>query len=224
MKSMQKPGKPSTDHDNLLLPRMGELRTRLAKADPLQLSRNAGSEFTPLSPGTGEFHLLFWEKEICLNFPGLIAQDRLTGKDLGIANQAMLLYYFATADGTPLSNQWISFTDLPDGKFYSQAFQGYTGMELFRHFGNNLALFVEAAHNSGGGDYPFGDAAFVFRVLPRILLLLVCWQGDDEFPASYQILFDASASHYLPTDACAIAGSMLTRKLLSSTHNQTKPT
>jgi hypothetical protein len=29
-------------------------------------------------------------------------------------------------------------------------------------------------------------------------------------------LFDASASHYLPTDACAIAGSMLTRQLIKS--------
>jgi hypothetical protein len=221
---MQKPGKSPTDHDNMLLPRLRELCARLANVDPLLISRNTGAEFFPLSPEVGEFHLLFWEKEIYLEFPGLTARDRITGKDLGIANQVMLLYYFSTADGTPLSNQWISFTDLPNGKFYNQAFQGYTGMELFRHFGNNLALFVEAAQNSGGCNYSFGDKAFVFRVLPRILLLLVCWQGDDEFPASYQILFDASSSHYLPTDACAIAGSMLTRKLLSSTQHQTKPT
>jgi hypothetical protein len=221
---MQKPGITPADHDNLLLPRISELRARLTKVDPLLLSHNTGAAFKPLSPGTGEFQLYFWEKEILIDYPGLTARDRLTGKDLGIANQVMLLYYFSTADGTPLRNHWVSFSDLPDGKFYNQAYQGYTGKELVRHFGNNLPQFIEAALNSGGSNYPLGDAAFVFRVLPRILLLLVCWQGDDEFPASYQILFDASASHYLPTDACAIAGSTLTRKLISFTQTITKST
>jgi hypothetical protein len=46
------------------------------------------------------------------------------------------------------------------------------------------------------------------------MLAVVYHLGDENFPASCQILFDASACHYLPTDVCAILGSMLTRKLL----------
>jgi len=66
-----------------------------------------------------------------------------------------------------------------------------------------------AALKQGGKSYPLGDASFSFQFLPRMSLLAVFWAGDDELPASYQVLFDASASHQLPTDACAIAGSML---------------
>jgi hypothetical protein len=47
----------------------------------------------------------------------------------------------------------------------------------------------------------------------------VYWQGDEDFDASCQVLFDASARHYLPTDAYAILGSTLTRMLKKNIHH-----
>jgi hypothetical protein len=47
-------------------------------------------------------------------------------------------------------------------------------------------------------------------------LAVVFWAGDEDLPASYQVLFEATAAHHLPTDACAIAGSMLTRQLIAA--------
>jgi hypothetical protein len=44
---------------------------------------------------------------------------------------------------------------------------------------------------------------------------IVCWLGDEDFPTSFRFLFDDSIRHHLPTDACAILGNMLTRKLLT---------
>jgi hypothetical protein len=59
-----------------------------------------------------------------------------------------------------------------------------------------------------------GDAAYEFYVLPLVSVLLVTWQGDEDFNATYQILFDAAVSHHIPTDACAIIGSNLTHHLI----------
>jgi hypothetical protein len=129
---------------------------------------------------------------------------------------ALLLYYFHTADGTPLSGRWISFSDLPDGRFYNQAFQGYTGRELSRAFGLDPEGFQRAAMRAGGTPQDFGDLAFKFPILPYVAFLAVLWRGDEDFPSSCQILFDASAPHSLPTDACAVAGSLLTRRLLAA--------
>lgn len=61
-----------------------------------------------------------------------------------------------------------------------------------------------------------GDAAYLFQVLPLVSLLAVTWLGDEEMPPAYQILFDANVSHHLPTDVCAILGSMLTERLIRS--------
>ena len=60
-----------------------------------------------------------------------------------------------------------------------------------------------------------GDCSYSFHLFPNVTLMIVYWQGDEDFPSNCQILFDAAAASQLPTDACAIAGSMLTRKLLS---------
>jgi hypothetical protein len=84
--------------------------------------------------------------------------------------------------------------------------------------GNDEGGFAAAAgaiHGrelSTGGQ--LGDRAFAFRALPHVSLLVVCWLGDEDFPPSYRLLFDGAAKHHLSTDACAILGSGLTRRLI----------
>jgi hypothetical protein len=88
-------------------------------------------------------------------------------------------------------------------------------------FGPDQPAFECVAAGLDGRPYPLGDAAFLFHALPRVALLVIFWQGEDsedtiDFPPSLQILFDSSASHYLPTDVCAILGSSLTRRLIAA--------
>jgi hypothetical protein len=130
--------------------------------------------------------------------------------------QASLLYYLRTADGTPIKNKWVSFADLPDGRMYNAAFQGYSGDEIVKVFGFDLDAFKSACLVAGGKPVDIGSASFTFQALPRVPLMLTYWLGDADFPSSCKILFDESACHYLPIDACAILGSMLVRKLSHS--------
>jgi hypothetical protein len=69
----------------------------------------------------------------------------------------------------------------------------------------------------GGIPADVGSASYVVWALPRLPLLVTYWLGDEDFPSSCKILFDSSATHYLPIDGCAIAGSMLTGKLQKNT-------
>jgi hypothetical protein len=87
---------------------------------------------------------------------------------------------------------------------------------LAQRFSQGADQFAAAALAIGGAPLPFADLAFAFRPLPCAPLLIACWQGDEDFPASCRILFDASAPRHLSTDACAILGSMLARRLTSS--------
>jgi hypothetical protein len=43
--------------------------------------------------------------------------------------------------------------------------------------------------------------------------MVTYWLGEEEFPSSAKILFDATATHYLPIDVCAILGSMLVSRI-----------
>lgn len=206
---------PGESKPDLLGRRLAELRTRLFDKDPALLASRSGLIYQPVDVGRGEFQIQFWDRKAVLTFPSLIAHDVQSGEQLGDSSQALLLYYLVTCDGTPTSGQWISFSELPDGRFYNQAYQGYTGGKLAQVFRNNLETFCKVAENQGGKRvYLLGDAAYEFHVLPFVSLLAVSWQGDEDFNASYQILFDASVSHQLPTDACAIIGSSLTGRMI----------
>jgi hypothetical protein len=193
-----------------------ELRDELQNRDTAVMAANTGSSFTAREPGQGEFRLPFWGQETILTWPDFKGYDARSGAALPTFNLAMLAYYFHISDGTPPARTWISFTELPGGKFYAAAFQGYTGNELSKVFGNDLPVFAATAELAGGRQESFGDAAYAFKALPKVRLLVVAWQGDEDFPPSYRILFDGHSSHHMSTDACAILGSTLTQRLIKS--------
>jgi hypothetical protein len=160
-------------------------------------------------------HLLLWGADAVVTFPELVGYDN-SGQRFNPVLQALLVYYFFSSDGAASTGRYIAFSELPDGRFYAQAFQGYTGEELRRAFGDDRERFERAAQFLGGKHHPLGDSAYIFQFLPKVALLVVFWGGDEDFPSSYQVLFDTAAPHHLPTDACAIAGSLLTRHLIAS--------
>jgi hypothetical protein len=199
---------------NPLEDRVDEIRGKLAKEDPNALALRAGAIFTPEGDAGGEFRLLYWSREVILRFPAFIGKYADDSSPISTFDLTMLAYYFEITDGTPMAGKWIAFNQLPDGKFYAQAFQGYTGDVLARAFSNDADAFIEVNERLFGRREFFGNLAYSYQVLPRVPLLVVCWLGDEDFPPSYRILFDANASHHLTTDAYAILGSRLTRMLV----------
>jgi hypothetical protein len=189
--------------------RLEELRTLLRQSDPGRLAERTGATLVASS-----LQLMVWERLVEVDLCDFVAREVATGTELDALSQVLLAYYLHTADGTPPSGSWIAFTELPDGLFYTQAFQSYTGHPLALGFGNDAQAFAHAAIAIGGRAINFGDRAFAFSFLPWVSLLVVCWLGDEDFPASYRILFDANAGHHLTTDACAVLGAVLARRLL----------
>lgn len=216
--------------------RVDELRSTLRFQDPGLVAARSGVPYLTLGPGRGELHIPLWGDVCILSWPELIGYNT-AAETLPDFHQAFLLYYLLTADGTSFTNKWVSFAELPDGRMYSAAFQGYSGDEIvkrFEHVGrdrvpakrigptssgifdNPLHEFGQACLSCGGKPVEIGSASFTFQALPRVPLMVTYWLGDEDFPSSCKILFDASACHYLPIDTCAILGSMLTQKLLRS--------
>jgi hypothetical protein len=188
----------------------------LQSADPAILAARTGASYHPADENRGDFRLKWWSKPVRIAFPSFDARDGETDESLDVMSQAMLLYYFHDSDGTTQANSWIAFSELPDGYFYAQAFQGYTGQVLLRTFGDDASAFETALRNAGGDRLTFAGVSYAFQVLPKLALLAACWPGDEDFPSSYRILFDASSSHHLSTDGCAILGSMLTRRIIGA--------
>ena len=203
----------SKDTDVQFASRVDELRSTLRYLDPELIAARSAVSYLALGPGRGELHVSLWGTTYVFSFPELHGYNN-KDEPLSDFQQAMFLYYLLTADGTPLTGKWVSFADLPDGRMYNAAFQGYSGDEVVNRFGFDLEGFKCACLKAGGETVDIGSASFVFQALPRVPLMLTYWLGDEDFPSSCKVLFDESASHYLPIDACAILGSMLTGRVI----------
>jgi hypothetical protein len=183
-------------------------REELRQRDPRELAARCGAEFE-----NGILRLKFFEEMHTITFPELKVHVEMTNKGCGLNRSSMFFYYLLTADGAPLAGKWVAFRELPGGMFYHQAYQGYSGDRLAKAIDNHIGVFERAAKTLGGIKLDVGDAAFAFDALPRVCVAAVYYAGDEDFPASANVLFDASAIHYLPTDALGGVGSSLVDRL-----------
>lgn len=199
-----------------MIAKTAEMRAALKQADPQLLAQRSGAELVHAANGMDQLRLRFYGEPYFISFPDFEARLENTGRLCGLNRTTMFLYYFQTADGFPLAGKWVAFRELPGGMFYHQAYQGYSGDRLAKAVDNRITVLERAAKNLGGTRLDLGDAAFAFEALPRVRVAAVYYAGDEDFPASANILFDASASHYLPTDALAGVGSALVDRLTGS--------
>ncbi len=198
---------PTTWTDTLI-PRLDEMRAALRELDVTTIGMLSGAVLR--NPQT--LLLPFFDEQWLIAFPEVTIRGA-QGQECSPDRQAMLLYYLTRADGTNPAGRWIAFRELPDGRFYAQAFQGYSGNRLARFFVNDVEAFERAATRLGGRREALGDACYSFWPLPRVGVAAQYWRGDDEFPPRAVILLDAAASHYLPTDGLAVLGSQLVSRL-----------
>ena len=187
-----------------------------AELEPRQAANRAGVSFQAAPGHGGRFEILFFGQPYYVHWPEGNVQQIATPSGPDITTRILLLHYLATADGTPQKDQWIAFRNLPGGLGYEAAFQSRANRRLSHTFGTNRVSFEAAARALAGERLSFGDASFLFRLLPRVWLAVVLNLADEEFPANANVLFDAAVSHYLPTEDLAVLGGMLAGRLVKA--------
>ena len=161
----------------------------------------------------GRLIVPFLNRVFLLTYPGFDFTDRdEKEKEVPIQEQVLILHYMMAEPEQPSSGRWIAYREIPGASFYFSAFVKRAIDPLKKVFGSNLPGFIHAAERLNGKRISTGDAAFEFRVLPNILLQLVLYTGDDEFPPEANILFnDAVSKLLLPEDAAWLAGMLVYR-------------
>ncbi len=207
--------RPNPKWAESLEPQIAKAREELRRRDPRAIADLSGAEFIESEPGRGELRLSFFRRVYKISWPELAVTD-FEGRGCSNPIQAALLQYLVLADGTPLAHHWVSLRELPNGAFYERAFQGYSGNLVARAFKSDLTAFREAALKLGGEPLNLGDASFRFWALPKIPLAVIYWSGGEEFPASAQVLFDASAGHYHHLEMLAHLGAMICSQLIEA--------
>ena len=121
-------------------------------------------------------------------------------------------YLLLCPDHDPVKNDWVSFKDFKDSAPFSGAFVNYTEAPLAKYFSGHLKD-LEAACRGIQGHPPAAtfsyDLCMQFNALPKIPVLLLFNDADDEFAAHCMVLFERRAENYLDMECLAMAGMLL---------------
>jgi hypothetical protein len=136
-------------------------------------------------------------------------------KMVSLVTRILLLHYLMRADGNPLTGKWVAYKDIPGGLLYAGVFARRVTEPLQRKFGKTAESFKKTGIQSGGEPVEVGDASFILHAFPHVPLQYVLWEGDEEFPPSVQLLFDASVDHYLTLEDIVVLGQVTAGRLIN---------
>jgi hypothetical protein len=193
-------------------------RKELAPNKPDLLADYAGASIQRNDDGAIFFLLKFLGRDISVTWPDLSFTTGSPEKAISLQEQVLLLHYLKgcwESRGASLTGEWIAFQDIPDGRFYLDAFHKRAKLPLLKAFGEQSErLQALAAQAYGALPVDFGDVAVKVDALPLVPLVLTLWMGDDEFPPEGNLLFDQSISRILSAEDVAWLAGMVVYPLI----------
>jgi hypothetical protein len=116
----------------------------------------------------------------------------------------------------PLGGNWMSFKDFKDTAPLVQAFFNTVTRPIAQSFSTRLTDLESAAGKIGGypprDEFPY-DFSMQFDVLPKVPLLLLFNDEDDEFPAQCSVLFERRVVEFLDVECLAMVGMLFCEKI-----------
>ena len=111
----------------------------------------------------------------------------------------------------PLEGNWMSFKDFKDAAPLIQAFYNTVTHPIAETFSGRLAELEKAGEKIGGyapAEALTYDFSIRFDALPKVPLLLLFNDQDDEFPAQCSVLFEKRAEKFLDMECLAMVGML----------------
>lgn len=137
-------------------------------------------------------------------------------------NIMTLLWY--SRPGAVLSGQWCPFYALKNASPFADAFRR-SNMEPFaRYFHRQADLLRKTLISLGAAEISGADVAFVYYVFPCIPVMILFWNGDDEFPSQVNFLFDKNATDFIHVESIVTITSRLEARILTAAELLSKST
>lgn len=176
-------------------------------------AKRAGADYQKGEKGE-KITIHFFSEPYSIQFPQIEFYSP-SKKVVSLVTRILLLHYLIHADGNPLTGKWVAYKDIPGGLLYAGVFARRVTEPLQRKFGKSAKSFKETGIKSGGEPAEVGDASFILHAFPYVPLQYVLWEGDEEFPPSVQLLFDASVDHYLSLEDIVVLGQVTTGRVIN---------
>lgn len=182
-------------------------RKSLRAGNPEEMSFKSGAFYRPEDKA---FYLESLGQQLKITYPEGLVTFQESGQEPDWEWQLVALNYLSRANGVALTGQLKNYRDLEGGNSFFAAFKRLIIDRISEQLGSLQPKTVaEYCGILGAKVESAGKIKAIFPFLPRFPVTLFLWPGDEELPASANILFDHTANDYLHTEDIAVAGGLI---------------
>ncbi len=190
-------------------------KKELKDKNPKRIASLCGAGFRASAMGNIDVSLKFLNKEVVISWPELDFSFEGSNEKLPIQQQILLLHYLNGSKGLKAVGEWVSYQEIPDGRFYLDAFLKRAKNPMVKAFGNQPDLMVKLAMSAyGARPFDQGDVSVVVQTLPLVPVALILWRGDEEFAPEGNILFDRTIKDTFSAEDIAWLAGMIIYPLI----------
>lgn len=138
-------------------------------------------------------------------------------KQFSVKEEIIFLHYLVTASGRALTGNLITYRELRGcGANAISAANDFSMAAMEKAIGNTPEKIYDAMDKVNGTKANLGDASITVLALPKVPITYVIWEGEDNIiPPAVNLLFDSTASDYLPNEDLAELSTYLAEEIIS---------
>lgn len=182
------------------------IKNIFSEKDPIDISKQSG---IPFDINQLCFSIKVMGRKYRVIHPTAEILDIETGDKIeAYTIKTLILRYLVNSKAVPPFNKDITYKEIPGGLVYYRNFYNRTILKLAKIFSNNLKNFEEDALSIKAEMIKMGDKACKFEFMNNVYITFIVWRGDDELPASANILFDRNIEYYFNAEDLAVVGDV----------------
>ncbi|MGI6010784.1 MAG: DUF3786 domain-containing protein [Ruminococcus sp.] len=133
-------------------------------------------------------------------------------------NTAMNIYhlFYYSKEKPKLSGEWVPFRDVPRAGIFTKAFFDQTVDPFARTFDGHLPELLKAGEKLGFQRISYSDAGFEAQVFDCLPIRFLFWDGDEEFPAKANVLFDRNIVEFVHEETVVLIAADGLKRLVEA--------
>ncbi|MGI6095225.1 MAG: DUF3786 domain-containing protein [Lachnospiraceae bacterium] len=125
------------------------------------------------------------------------------------------VFYYSKPHPLP-SGIWVPLREVKRAAPFERAFIQHTLQPFADSFSGKTDLLREAGKKLEFTSLSHSDAGFEAEVFPGLFIRFLFWDGDEEFPAQANVLFDANITDYVHEETAIMIGGDGLKRLLKA--------
>jgi len=144
---------------------------------------------------------------------GEVSRD--DGMPVSVFAEILILHALLFHTGRSPQNEWIGFSDIPDGLLYTGVYERRTARRLAGALAKSGDGLAHAAERLGGRCAALGgDASAVVEPFVGIPVGIIFWAPDERFEAAVTFLYDRTITDIFPAEDIVVLTQWVTEEMI----------